>query len=190
MKSIPTNLPEVLLLEPKVFGDERGFFFESWNARIFRETTGLDVGFVQDNHSRSARHVLRGIHYQLVKPQGKLVRVVSGAVWDVAVDLRRASPRFGQWTGAELTAENRRQLWIPPGFGHGFVVLSESADFLYKTTEFFIGEFDRGIAWDDSQIGVDWRLGGATPLLSARDRSAPRLHDAQVYDAAPLSGAI
>jgi dTDP-4-dehydrorhamnose 3,5-epimerase len=180
MKATPTALPEVLLLEPKVFGDERGFFLESWNARTFAQATGADVAFVQDNHSRSARGVLRGIHYQLVKPQGKLVRVASGAVLDVVVDLRRSSPRFGQWTAEELSAGNQRQLWIPPGFGHGFVVLSEWADFLYKTTEYWIAEYDRAVAWNDPDIGIDWRLQGA-PVLSERDRAAPALRAAEVF---------
>ncbi|HXY21929.1 MAG TPA: dTDP-4-dehydrorhamnose 3,5-epimerase [Burkholderiaceae bacterium] len=176
-----TALPEVLLLEPKVLGDERGFFLESWNARTFRDATGVDLAFVQDNHSRSVRNVLRGIHYQVEKPQGKLVRAVSGRVWDVAVDLRRSSPDFGKWVGAELSAENKRQLWIPPGFGHGFLVLSEYADVLYKITQYWIGEFDRSIAWNDPDIGVDWKLESGAPLLSDRDRLAPRLRDAQVF---------
>lgn len=180
MKATATALPEVLLLEPKVFGDERGFFLESWNARTFREATGQDVQFVQDNHSRSLRGVLRGIHYQLVRPQGKLVRVVSGRVLDVAVDLRRSSPRFGRWVAEELSAENARQLWIPPGFGHAFLVLSDAADFLYKTTDYWIAEYDRCIAWDDPDIGIDWPL-AAEPLLSDRDRSAPRLRAAEVF---------
>ena len=146
MKTLPTNLPEVLLIEPKVFGDARGFFMESWNRKTFAGL-GLDLDFVQDNHSRSARGVLRGLHYQLKQPQGKLVRVTSGAVYDVAVDLRRGSPRFGQWTGHELSAENRHMLWVPPGFGHGFLVLSESADFLYKTTEYYAPEHERCVLW-------------------------------------------
>ncbi|HQR21115.1 MAG TPA: dTDP-4-dehydrorhamnose 3,5-epimerase, partial [Burkholderiaceae bacterium] len=158
MKVTPTKLPEVLMLEPKVFADDRGFFMESWNARTFREATGLDVNFVQDNHSRSARNVLRGIHYQVVKPQGKLVRVVTGAVFDVAVDLRRSSPDFGKWVGVELSAENKRQLWIPPGFGHAFVVLTEAADFLYKTTEYWDSESERSIIWSDPAIGVQWPI--------------------------------
>lgn len=180
MKVRPTALPEVLILEPKILGDERGFFLESWNARTFREATGLDVTFVQDNHSRSVRNVLRGIHYQVQMPQGKLVRVVSGCVWDVAVDLRRSSPNFGKWVGTELSAENKLQQWIPPGFGHGYLVLSECADFLYKTTQYWFAEFDRSIAWNDPDIGVDWKLDGV-PLLSERDRRAPRLRDAQVF---------
>ncbi|HTT12244.1 MAG TPA: dTDP-4-dehydrorhamnose 3,5-epimerase [Burkholderiaceae bacterium] len=181
MKVTPTGLPEVLLLEPKVFGDERGFFMESWNARTFRETTGLDVQFVQDNHSRSARNVLRGIHYQVVSPQGKLVRVVTGAVFDVAVDLRRSSSNFGKWVGFDLSAENMRQLWVPPGFGHAFLVTSESADFLYKTTEFWVLEHDRSLRWNDPVVAVRWPLGGAQPLLGAKDAAAPLLADAEVF---------
>ncbi|MFN7643288.1 MAG: dTDP-4-dehydrorhamnose 3,5-epimerase [Burkholderiales bacterium] len=182
MNVIQTRLPGVLILEPKVFGDARGFFSESWNEKVFREATGVDPRFVQDNHSRSGRHVLRGLHYQLVKPQGKLVRVVSGEVFDVAVDMRRASPTFGQWAGALLNDANHRQMWVPPGFAHGFVVLSETADFLYKTTDYWYPEHDRGIAWNDPEIGIDWPLQGATPLLAAKDAAAPRFADAQVYD--------
>ncbi len=183
MKVTPTELPEVLVLEPKVFGDARGFFQESWNARTFRESTGLDATFVQDNHSRSARNVLRGIHYQVVKPQGKLVRVVIGAVFDVVVDLRRSSPNFGKWVGLELSADNNKQVWIPPGFGHAFYVLSESADFVYKTTEYWIGEHDRSLRWNDPTVRVQWPLppGVATPLLAAKDATAPLLADAEVY---------
>ncbi len=181
MKVTPTALPEVLILEPKVFGDERGFFMESWNARTFREATGLDVTFVQDNHSRSAKNVLRGIHYQVVKPQGKLVRVVSGAVFDVAVDLRKSSPDFGRWIGVELSAENKRQLWVPPGFGHAFLVVSELADFLYKTTEYWMSQYDRSIAWNDADLGIDWPLAGAAPVLAPKDSAAPRLRAAEVF---------
>jgi dTDP-4-dehydrorhamnose 3,5-epimerase len=180
MKVTPTALPEVLLLEPKVFGDDRGFFMESWNARDFKEATGLDVTFVQDNHSRSARNVLRGIHYQVVKPQGKLVRVVTGSVLDVAVDLRRSSPNFGKWIGVELSGENKRQLWIPPGFGHAFVVRSEFSDLLYKTTEYWIPEHDRSILWKDPDIAIDWVLGSA-PGLAPRDATAPRFAAAEVF---------
>ena len=181
MKVTPTALPEVLMLEPTVFGDQRGFFLESWNAKTFQESTGLDVRFVQDNHSRSARDVLRGIHYQLVRPQGKLVRVVAGAVFDVAVDLRRDSPRYGHWVGLELSEKNHRQLWVPPGFGHAFLVLSDSADFLYKTTEFWMAEHDRSVAWNDPQIGIAWPLEGRQPVLAAKDRAAPALSAAQTY---------
>lgn len=183
MKTLPTNLPEVLLIEPKVFGDARGFFMESWNRKTFAGL-GLDLDFVQDNHSRSARGVLRGLHYQLKQPQGKLVRVTSGAVYDVAVDLRRGSPRFGQWTGHELSAENRHMLWVPPGFGHGFLVLSESADFLYKTTEYYAPEHERCVLWNDPAIGIDWPLAGipgGQPALSAKDQVGSRLEDAEVY---------
>ena len=180
MKATPTALPEVLLLEPRVFGDERGFFFESFNARAFADATGQHVAFVQDNHSRSARGVLRGIHYQVVRPQGKLVRVVDGAVLDVAVDLRRSSPRFGRWVSVELTAENKRQLWIPPGFGHAFLVRSGHADFLYKTTEYWMPQHERSVAWNDPALGIDWGA-GEPPVLSAKDASAPALALAEVF---------
>ncbi len=181
MKVVTTALPEVLILEPKAFGDDRGFFLESYNRKTFAADTGLDVEFVQDNHSRSARHVLRGLHYQLVRPQGKLVRVVSGTVWDVAVDLRRSSPRFGQWVGVELSADNKRQLWVPPGFGHGFVVLSEAADFLYKTTEYWYPEHERSLRWNDPRLGIAWPFGDVRPSLAAKDAGAPLLDDAEVY---------
>jgi dTDP-4-dehydrorhamnose 3,5-epimerase len=183
VKVTPTALPEVLILEPKVFGDARGFFQESWNARTFREATGVDATFVQDNHSRSARNVLRGIHYQMVKPQGKLVRVVIGAVFDVVVDLRRSSPNFAKWVGVELSADNKKQMWIPPGFGHAFLVLSDTADFLYKTTEYWMGEHDRSLRWNDPAVGVAWPLGdaGDVPILAAKDAAAPLLADAEVY---------
>jgi len=179
MKLIETPLPGVLILEPRVLGDARGFFLESWNKRTFT-ALGLDADFVQDNHSRSARGVLRGLHYQLTEPQGKLVRVVSGAVFDVAVDLRKSSPHFGQWVGYELSAENRRMMWIPPRFGHGFLVRSDSADSLYKTTAYYAPQWDRGIRWDDPQIGVAWPLDDA-PVLSAKDQVQPLLKDAEVY---------
>jgi dTDP-4-dehydrorhamnose 3,5-epimerase len=179
MNVIETALPGVLILEPKVFGDARGFFLESWNRQTFAER-GLNLDFVQDNHSRSARGVLRGLHYQLNDPQGKLVRVTSGAVFDVAVDLRRSSPHFGQWVGYELSVDNQRMLWIPPGFGHGFLVLSESADFLYKTTAYYAPQWDRGIRWDDPEIGVQWPLKGE-PTLSAKDKVLPLIKDAEVY---------
>mgnify|MGYP001439599359 CR=1 FL=1 len=179
MQVTKTALPGVLLLEPRVFGDARGFFLESWNRQVFREL-GLDLDFVQDNHSRSTQGVLRGLHYQLHQPQGKLVRAVSGAVFDVAVDLRRASPHFGRWVGYELSGDNRRMLWIPPGFGHGFLVLSETADFLYKTTACYAPQWDRGVRWDDPDIGVQWPLTSA-PQLSAKDQAAPWLKDAEVY---------
>jgi len=178
----PTPLPGVLVLEPRVAGDARGFFLESWNARDFHGATGVDPVFVQDNHSRSARHVLRGIHYQVVRPQGKLVRVVAGAVFDLAVDLRRSSAQFGRWFGVELSAANHKQLWIPPGFGHAFLVLSEQADFLYKTTDYWYPEHDRALRWNDPALGVAWPLGDAAPVLSDKDARAPLLADAQTYD--------
>ena len=179
MNVVASSLPEVLLLEPKVFGDARGFFLESWNRKTF-SALGLDADFVQDNHSRSARGVLRGLHYQLKDPQGKLVRVVNGSVFDVAVDLRRSSPNFGRWVGFDLSAENQRMLWIPPGFGHGFLVLSESADFLYKTTAYYSPEWERGVCWNDPVIGIEWPWAGS-PTLSAKDQALPTLKDAEVY---------
>lgn len=180
MKVIPTDLPEVLILEPRVFGDERGFFQETWNAATFRDVTGLDVQFVQDNHSRSSKHVLRGLHYQIRQPQGKLVRVVAGEVFDVAVDVRRSSPNFGKWTGARLSGENHRQMWIPPGFAHGFLVLSDSVDFLYKTTDYWAPEAERAILWSDPELAIAWPLEG-TPALSAKDRVAVCLAQAETY---------
>lgn len=181
MQVTQTAIPEVLILEPKMFGDSRGFFMESFNARTFRELTGLDVSFVQDNHSRSSHGVLRGLHYQLLQPQGKLVRVVRGRVFDVAVDARRSSPTFGQWVGTELSEENNRQFWVPPGFAHGFVVLSESADFLYKTTDYYAPQHERCIAWNDPAIGIDWQFDGV-PQLSAKDREGKLLAEAEVFD--------
>lgn len=181
MKAIPTALPEVLILEPRVYEDERGFFMESWNAKTFREATGLEANFVQDNHSRSVKNVLRGIHYQLVKPQGKLVRVVTGTIFDVAVDLRSSSQTFSKWVGVELSAENKRQLWVPPGFGHAFLVLSEFADVLYKTTEYWESELDRSLRWNDPSINVSWPLKGALPILASKDATAPLLERAVVY---------
>ena len=169
MKITACEIPDVLLLEPRVFGDERGFFLESFNQRAFNAATGLDLHFVQDNHSRSARDVLRGLHYQAAQPQGKLVRVVAGAVFDVAVDVRRGSPTFGQWAGHELSADNKRQLWIPPGLAHGFLVLTDSADFLYKTTDYYAPEHERGIAWNDPTLAIAWPLAGKTPVLSDKD---------------------
>jgi len=180
MKVTPTALPEVLVFEPQVFGDARGFFFESFNRRAFRAATGLDPEFVQDNHSRSARGVLRGLHYQIRQPQGKLVRCIAGEVFDVAVDLRRFSPTFGRWAGVTLTAENKRMAWIPPGFGHGFLVLSEYAEFLYKTTDYYAPEHERSIAWNDPDIGIAWPLAGE-PILSAKDKAGARLRDAEVF---------
>ena len=179
MKATPTPLPGVLLIEPRVFGDERGYFFESWNQRAFDEAVGERVTFVQDNHSRSARGVLRGLHYQLRQPQGKLVRVVAGSVWDVALDIRRDSPAFGQWYGLELSAANRSMLWVPPGLAHGFVVTSEHAEFLYKTTDYWAPEHERCIRWDDPALGIAWPLDG-TPTLSAKDREGVVLAAAEL----------
>lgn len=180
MNVVATDLPGVLILEPKVFGDDRGFFFESYNARVFREKTGLDVDFVQDNHSRSAKNVLRGLHYQISQPQGKLVRVIAGEVFDVAVDLRRSSPSFGRWVGFRLSAENKRMAWIPAGFAHGFVVVSETAEFLYKTTDYWAPEFERTVLWNDPDLAIDWPLAGE-PILAAKDQAGRRLRDAEVY---------
>ncbi len=180
MKVTPTTLPGLLILEPKVFGDSRGFFMESFNARTFRELTGLDVDFVQDNHSRSSKGVLRGLHYQIQQAQGKLVRVVRGSVFDVAVDLRRGSPTFGQWEGVELSEENQRQLWIPPGFAHGFLVTSDSADFLYKTTDYYAPEHERSLLWNDPAVGVAWPLEGE-PLLSAKDVAGKVLAECETF---------
>ncbi|MEK7843962.1 MAG: dTDP-4-dehydrorhamnose 3,5-epimerase [Pseudomonadota bacterium] len=180
MKVIPTAIPAVLIIEPKVFGDARGFFFESFNQRAFSQATGLDVNFVQDNHSRSAKGVLRGLHYQIQQPQGKLVRVVRGAVFDVTVDIRKSSPTFGQWVGVELTEDNHRQLWIPPGFAHGFYVLSDSADFLYKTTDYYAPEFERSLVWNDPKIAIAWPL-DTQPIVSAKDTQGMSLTDAEVF---------
>ncbi len=177
----PTVIPDVLILEPKVFGDSRGFFFESFNAQDFAQVTGLNVNFVQDNHSRSSQGVLRGLHYQLQQAQGKLVRVVRGAVFDVAVDIRKSSPTFGQWVGCELSEDNHRQFWVPPGFAHGFVVLSEAADFLYKTTDYYAPAHERCIAWNDPVIGITWPE-GLTPQLSAKDLAGLSLAQAAVFD--------
>ncbi len=183
MKVTPTAIPDVLIIEPKVFGDERGFFLESFNQKAFNEATGLDVNFVQDNHSRSAQGVLRGLHYQVQKPQGKLVRVVRGAVFDVAVDIRKSSPTFGQWVGEVLSAENHKQLWVPPGFAHGFLVMSDSADFLYKTTDYYAPQHERCIAWDDPDVGIQWPEVGMQPQLSTKDRGGACLRDAEIFAA-------
>ena len=180
MKQVDTNLPEVKIVEPKVFGDDRGFFFESWSGRTFAEA-GIDADFVQDNHSRSAKGVLRGLHYQIRQAQGKLVRVTAGRVFDVVVDIRRSSPRFGQWTGVELTADNKRQLWVPPGFAHGFLSLEDGTDFLYKCTDYYAPEHDRAILWSDPAIGIEWPLDGIEPTISAKDAAAPLLEDAEVF---------
>nr|WP_206604468.1 dTDP-4-dehydrorhamnose 3,5-epimerase [Herminiimonas fonticola] len=175
-----TKIPDVLLIEPKVFGDDRGFFFESFNEQRFAAAVGKTVEFVQDNHSRSARGVLRGLHYQIQQPQGKLVRVVSGEVFDVAVDIRKSSPTFGLWVGALLSAENKRQMWIPEGFAHGFVVTSDSAEFLYKTTDYWAPEHERCIAWNDPAIGIEWPIDGS-PILSGKDQNGMSLADAEVF---------
>ncbi len=180
MNVIPTAIPEVLILESRVFGDARGFFFESFNQRTFNQAVGQEVPFVQDNHSRSRRGVLRGLHYQIKQPQGKLVRVVRGNVFDVAVDIRKGSPTFGRWVGVELSEDNHRQMWVPPGFAHGFVVTSESADFLYKTTDYYAPEHERCIAWNDEAIGIAWPLDGA-PHLSAKDQTGQLLATAEVF---------
>ena len=178
MKATPTRIPDVLLIEPKVFGDERGFFFESFNRRAFHEATGLDVDFVQDNHSKSARNVLRGLHYQLAQPQGKLVRVTQGEVFDVAVDIRHGSPTYGQWVGEILSAENKKQLWIPAGLAHGFVVLSETAEFLYKTTDYYAPQHERCIAWNDPDLAIAWPIEGQ-PLLSPKDAAGAAFREAE-----------
>jgi dTDP-4-dehydrorhamnose 3,5-epimerase len=175
-----TALPEVLILEPQVFGDDRGFFFESFNQLDFEKNTGLTVSFVQDNHSKSARGVLRGLHYQIQRPQGKLVRVTHGSVFDVAVDMRRSSPNFGKWVGVELSAENKRQLWVPPGFAHGFAVTSDSAEFLYKTTDYWFPEHERSLLWDDPAVGIQWPLGDQ-PKLAAKDAAGKRLAEADAF---------
>src|SRR5437868_1423360 len=175
-----TAIPDVLIIEPKVFGDARGFFYESFNSRKFSELTGVDKEFVQDNHSKSAKSVLRGLHYQIRQPQGKLVRVVAGEVFDVAVDIRKHSPTFGRWVGVTLSADNKRQLWVPPGFAHGFVVTSDSAEFLYKTTDYWAPEFERSILWNDPAIGINWPVDG-TPLLSGKDQLGKLLADAEVF---------
>ena len=181
MKATPLALPEVVLIEPKVFRDERGFFFESFNQAKFDHAIGQSVRFVQDNHSRSARHVLRGLHYQIQQPQGKLVRVAVGEVFDVAVDIRKSSPTFGCWVGVHLSAENKHQLWVPPGFAHGFVVLSEEAEFLYKTTDYYAPQFERAIVWNDPAIGIEWPI-EAEPQLSAKDQLASLLSAAELFD--------
>ncbi|WP_330114633.1 dTDP-4-dehydrorhamnose 3,5-epimerase [Pseudomonas sp. JS3066] len=181
MKVAKTQLTDVLMLEPKVFGDERGFFYESFNARTFADVSGIKRDFVQDNHSRSQRGVLRGLHYQLQQPQGKLVRVTQGEVFDVVVDLRRSSPSFGKWAGIMLSAENKRQLWVPEGFAHGFVVLSEYAEFLYKTTDYYAPEHERCIRWDDPDLAIDWPLAEA-PQLSAKDKAGVNFKDADLFE--------
>ena len=180
MKVTPTAIADVLIIEPRVFGDERGFFYESYNQRAFDNATGLALNFVQDNHSRSAKGVLRGLHYQIQQPQGKLVRVARGAVFDVAVDIRKSSPYFGKWVGVELSEDNHRQLWVPPGLAHGFLVLSETADFLYKTTDYYSPEYERCIAWNDPAIGIEWPI-DTSPSLSAKDQRGVTLAQAEVF---------
>ena len=183
MNIIKTDIPDILIVEPLVFGDARGFFYESFNQKVWLEKTGLLTTFVQDNHSRSERNVLRGLHYQIQQPQGKLVRVISGAVFDVAVDIRKSSPYFGRWVGTELSEENRREMWIPEGFAHGFLVLSDFAEFLYKTTDYWNPEFERSIIWNDPAIGIKWPQSdkSATPILSAKDNAGILLIQAEVY---------
>ncbi|NYT25191.1 dTDP-4-dehydrorhamnose 3,5-epimerase [Alcaligenaceae bacterium] len=181
MNAIPLAIPEVILFEPKVFGDDRGFFFESFNQKQFDAAVGRPVGFVQDNHSRSGRNVLRGLHYQIRQPQGKLVRVAVGEVFDVAVDLRRGSPTFGQWVGAVLSAGNKKQLWVPEGFAHGFVVLSDEAEFLYKTTDYYAPEHERCVIWNDPTLAIDWPMQGE-PVLSGKDMQGVAFLQADVFD--------
>lgn len=182
MKVTPLDIPEVILFEPRVFGDDRGFFFESFNQRQFEEAVGYAVQFVQDNHSKSAKGVLRGLHYQMPPhAQGKLVRVVQGEVFDVAVDIRKSSPTFGKWVGATLSAENKQQLWVPPGFAHGFITLSETAEFLYKTSNYYAPQSERSIIWNDSDVGINWPA-GFDPALSGKDSVAPMFKDAEVFE--------
>jgi dTDP-4-dehydrorhamnose 3,5-epimerase len=181
MKVVATKIPELLIIEPEVFGDDRGFFFESFNKKRFLDATGLDVDFVQDNHSRSTRGVLRGLHYQIKQAQGKLVRVTDGEVLDVAVDLRQSSPTFGQWESILLTSENKRQFWVPPGFAHGFIVLSETADFLYKTTDYYSPEHERCIRWDDKVLAIDWQYDG-TPVVSDKDGDGAAFKEADLFE--------
>ena len=181
MKATPTKIPDVIVIEPEVFGDARGFFFESFNGKAFDEAVGRHVEFVQDNHSRSSKGVLRGLHYQIQQPQGKLVRVARGAVFDVAVDIRKSSPTFGQWVGQELSEANNKQLWIPPGFAHGFLVLSDTADFLYKTTDYYAPQYERSIPWNDVDVGVNWPDIGMVPKLSAKDAAGTSLKSVETY---------
>ena len=182
MQTTRLAIPDVILIEPKVFGDARGFFFESFNQRAFNAATGTAHQFVQDNHSRSSQGVLRGLHYQIQQPQGKLVRVVQGAVLDVAVDIRKSSPTFGQWVSAELSADNHHQLWVPPGFAHGFVVLSETAEFLYKTTDYYAPEYERCIAWDDPALAIDWKDIKLTIKLSNKDQQGSKMDNAELFE--------
>jgi len=182
MKATPTVIPDVLVIEPKVFGDARGFFYESFNSKDFDEAVGKHIDFVQDNHSRSIRGVLRGLHYQIQQPQGKLVRAVQGTVFDVAVDIRKSSPTFGQWVGVELSAGNHKQLWIPAGFAHAFFVLSESAEFVYKTTDYYAPAHERCISWNDASLGIDWPDIGVAPVLSAKDAAGKTMQEAELFD--------
>lgn len=182
MKVTPTAIPDVLVIEPRVFGDARGFFYESFNQKAFDEAVGRHVDFVQDNHSRSVKGVLRGLHYQIRQPQGKLVRVVRGAVFDVAVDIRKASPSFGQWVGVELSEENYKQLWVPEGFAHGFLVLSEAADFMYKTTDYYAPAHERAVRWNDVRLGIRWPDAGLAHMLSEKDANASSLDGAELFD--------
>lgn len=182
MNVISTEIPDVLILEPKVFGDDRGFFFESFNQKVFSEKTGVDAEFVQDNHSRSSRGVLRGLHYQIQQTQGKLLRVVLGEIFDVAVDIRKNSPTFGQWIGCHLNTENKRQFWVPPGFAHGFLVTSDVAEVLYKTTDYYAPQHERSLLWNDPDVGVDWPLDGIEPKLSEKDRNGTPLKTAEIFE--------
>lgn len=180
MNVLPSSIPDVLILEPKVFGDERGFFYESYNARVLAEEAGINAGFVQDNHSRSAKNVLRGLHYQIRQPQGKLIRITAGEVFDVAVDIRRGSPTFGKWTGNKLSADNKKMLWVPPGFAHGFLVVSGYAEVQYKTTDYWAPQHERCIAWNDPQLAIAWPL-SAEPILSQKDRAGAPFREAEVF---------
>lgn len=187
MQAIPTEVPDVLILEPKVFGDDRGFFFETYNERTFRELTGSDAQFVQDNHSGSVRGVLRGLHYQVQQPQGKLVRALAGEIWDVAVDLRRGSPTFGKWTACVLSSKNRRMLWVPPGFAHGFLALGEWNEVGYKASDFWAPQYERSLLWNDPSLAIPWPLDGLQPVLSQKDIAGVPLGSAEVYEAATLA---
>ncbi|MCA2628081.1 MULTISPECIES: dTDP-4-dehydrorhamnose 3,5-epimerase [unclassified Microcystis] len=180
MKVIPTEIPDVLIIEPQVYGDDRGFFLESFNQKDFREKTGVNTTFVQDNHSMSLKNVLRGLHYQIPNPQGKLVRVVNGSVFDVAVDARQSSPTFGQWVGCVLSAENKRIFWVPEGFAHGFLVLSDRAEFLYKTTNYYYPQYEKTIAWNDADLGIDWPL-QTPPILSPKDQAGQPFKSVEVF---------
>ena len=181
MTITPTKIPDVFIIEPKVFGDERGFFFESFNQKNFTEKTGITSEFVQDNHSRSVKGVLRGLHYQIQQTQGKLLRVIAGEIFDVAVDMRKSSPNFGEWVGCILSAENKRQFWIPPGFAHGFLVTSDIAEVLYKTTDYYAPEYERSLLWNDPDLGIDWPLEGITPILSVKDQAGQPLKTADFF---------